>query len=268
MEKNLLQQVTSQITAVPPGQLASYTQSLTREDQKVFDLQLRSPELSKYGETELKTVVALLISSISIITGWRIPDDEDYIRELHEQFLLKVKESYSSLNPDEIKYAFRQNSTVKDWGKVFNLILIDEVLTPYLKTRKEVNDFVASKEIRDRKLLTDNTQSDWRELCELNYQQFLTRSYNSDLWPWQMYDEFVKAGMMQDSVYIDFLEMAFNRLTDIPRATQQDKELAIEVKAEGTRHHAVIEKAKRLACRYLFHVAKERHYKNLFYETI
>jgi hypothetical protein len=46
---------------------------------------------------------------------------------------------YSSLNVQEIEYAFRSfGSSVKDWGKSINLTLIDEVLRPYLHKRAEV----------------------------------------------------------------------------------------------------------------------------------
>lgn len=225
----------------------------------MFELQFKGTTLSNLGELELKSTIATLMVSISIITGWKIPDDEYYMNELLEQTILKAKESYGSLNPEEIKFAFRQNTAIKEWGKPFNLILLDEVLQPYLRQRASINSLVSMKQVSEKQL-TYNTESDWRELCELNYQQFLTGKYNIDIWPWQMYDEFVKQGMIEDGVHLERLERAYKRLL----ITLEDAELIFEIKRTGVTHRKVDETAKRLVVEYLYSEAKKMNLKQLF----
>lgn len=79
---------------------------------------------------------ALLIK-IAVITGWVLPVDE-LLNVLVDQFKKKMMESYANCNPEEVEYAFRNfASEVKDWGKQLNLSLIDEVMLPYLRKRRE-----------------------------------------------------------------------------------------------------------------------------------
>lgn len=69
-----------------------------------------------------------------------MPDDKEYIKILIEQFVLKLKESFSNLNFDEILAAFRKNGLgVKDWGKNMNLDLICTVLADYTNSRIEAS---------------------------------------------------------------------------------------------------------------------------------
>ena len=80
-----------------------------------------------------------LLLKVHVITGWVIPDTR-LMNILVDQFEKKLMEDYSSLNTEEIEYAFRKGGTiVKDWGKGMNLSLIDEVLSPYLNNRLRVS---------------------------------------------------------------------------------------------------------------------------------
>jgi len=100
---------------------------------------------------ELKMAVKRLLLKLNFITGWALYDDPDDQAILDEQFELKLKESYPTVNLDEIEYAFRNNTGVKDWGKSINLSLIDEVMIPYLSHRAEVSkieeQLMAKKEL-------------------------------------------------------------------------------------------------------------------------
>src|SRR5690606_31250336 len=62
-----------------------------------------------------------------------------YRQILRDQFRQKLLESYPTVNCDEVEYAFRKNTDVKDWGKKMNLALIDEVMIPYLAERSEAS---------------------------------------------------------------------------------------------------------------------------------
>ena len=88
--------------------------------------------------TLLKNAKALLLR-IHVITGWLLPSDE-FLGILVDQFQKKLQESYPNVNTDEIEAAFRKNSSsVKDWGKSFNLGLLDQVIVPYLEERYEIS---------------------------------------------------------------------------------------------------------------------------------
>lgn len=77
-----------------------------------------------------------LLLKIHVITGWVIPERDELLNILVDQFQKKLTEDYGNLNVDEIEYAFRKSgTTIRDWGKAMNLTLIDEVLIPYTKQR-------------------------------------------------------------------------------------------------------------------------------------
>lgn len=83
--------------------------------------------------------VKRLLLKLNFITGWALYDDPEDQEILDQQFELKLQESYPTVNLDEIEYAFRNNTGVKDWGKSINLSLIDEVMIPYLAHRAEIS---------------------------------------------------------------------------------------------------------------------------------
>lgn len=79
-----------------------------------------------------------LLVKIHVITGWVI--DEALKDVLNDQFRKHLIESYPVMNVDEIEYAFRKKgTTTKDWGKTFNLALVDEVLIPYCEERMRLS---------------------------------------------------------------------------------------------------------------------------------
>ena len=89
-------------------------------------------------EAVFKAAWAVLIK-LHVITGWNIPPEEAIQKELVKQFSLKLMESYGLVNSEEMEYAFRHNTEVKDWGKAMNLNLIDEVMVPYMAKRFDVS---------------------------------------------------------------------------------------------------------------------------------
>ena len=108
---------------------------LEPEDRKVIELKYVSKQIGTMNEVEVLTWAKALLLKIHVITGWVIPEDDNLLNILVDQFQKKMVESYGNVNPDEIEYAFRNNDAVKDWGKNMNLNLIDEVMRPYLNRR-------------------------------------------------------------------------------------------------------------------------------------
>lgn len=90
-----------------------------------------------------KTATDILLVSISVSTGWKLPN-EPLLSLLQNEFMEKLEEDYLSLTPAEIKYAFRNASQVKNWGLDFNLNLLDQVLSVYINRRAEVRKTYAS----------------------------------------------------------------------------------------------------------------------------
>lgn len=83
---------------------------------------------------DLLTAVHVILLKLHVITGWNMPPNE-MLDILIDQLSKKLIERYPLVNADEMEFAFRNNSTVKDWGKSMNLNLIDEVMIPYLERR-------------------------------------------------------------------------------------------------------------------------------------
>ena len=88
---------------------------------------------------ELLTEAAKCLLSIHVITGWVLPDDKNYVKELTNEFRLKLAEDFETLNFSEIKYAFRRAAGKKDWGKNMNLALLSEVLAEYSDERRRAS---------------------------------------------------------------------------------------------------------------------------------
>lgn len=107
------------------------------------------------------------ILKIHVITGWVVPANE-LVNVLIDQFQKKMIESYPTINPDELEYAFRTyGTTVKDWGKQMNLSLVDEVLIPYMAARQTVSQIEEQAKPllieAPKEDLSDITMKDWME---------------------------------------------------------------------------------------------------------
>lgn len=82
----------------------------------------------------------LLLTKVSVITGWKLPKDQSILTILTDQFAKKLIEDYPLLNFDEMEYAIRSKSTiVNNWGQDVNLSLIDKVLIPYSIERSDLS---------------------------------------------------------------------------------------------------------------------------------
>lgn len=99
-----------------------------------------APCFAKMSGEQLELAADNILMKLHVITGWQMPQNELFQDELARQLSLKLKESYPTVNIVEIEFAFRNNTTVKDWGKNMNLALIDEVMIPYLNDRSEASE--------------------------------------------------------------------------------------------------------------------------------
>ncbi len=141
-------------------------------EKKVIELKYQSLPFGKMNIAELKISASALLIKISLITGWSLYEDPENHGILKEQFQLKIVESYPNVNVDEMLYAFRQNTTVKDWGKSMNLALIDEVMVPYLEHRFEVSKLEESLNKPQLPAPVEEVMSD-EEFIELNKNIYL-----------------------------------------------------------------------------------------------
>jgi hypothetical protein len=141
-------------------------------------------------ENEIHFLSKGLLLKLNVITGWALPDAE-YLIVLLDQFRKKMIESYSTVNADEVEYAFRTFGTqVKDWGKQMNLSLIDEVMIPYLAQRSEVSKIEEQKKVElppSKEDMSDEAMEKW--LIDLKAQKT-----PFDLLPAQLYQWMVDKG--------------------------------------------------------------------------
>lgn len=138
-------------------------------------LKYKSKQIAVMDSGETGRWSKALLLKIHVITGWVIPGNE-LMNILVDQFEKKLIETYGSLNPDEIEYAFRTTgTTVEDWGKSMNLNLLDKVLLPYLQNRialSEVEEKQATKP--ESKIYTDEELlNQKREETQYCYKRYL-----------------------------------------------------------------------------------------------
>lgn len=120
------------------------------------------------SQDEIKISASKLILKINFITGWALREDQESQQFFKEEFELKLVESYPTVNLDEMIFAFRNNTTVKDWGKYMNLALIDEVMIPYLQQRREVSKIEEQEKIKELPAPKDDPMTD-EEFIEMNF---------------------------------------------------------------------------------------------------
>lgn len=112
---------------------------LGSDEIEVIKNKYAGKRIDAMSDPELLPATIECLKRIHIITGWNLPDDSSYIKLLSEEFLNKLKESFSMLNFSEITFAFRKNVGIKDWGKNMNLDLICNVLALFCDERLKVS---------------------------------------------------------------------------------------------------------------------------------
>lgn len=143
------------------------------------------------SQDELYFSSQTLLLKISAITGWTIPLSE-MMDILIDQFQKTLCEKYQFTNIEEFEYAFRSRGLeIKDWGKSLNLGLIDEVMMPYLESRKEISRFEESNltkmQIEEKKELTADEWDEWINDA---------KNYPFEILPTAIYDFLEKQGSL------------------------------------------------------------------------
>lgn len=134
----------SQLTKANQQALTNYSKNfvpisaLSKEENKTLEVKYASRRFDQMTLPEAALSAKVVLLKIHVITGWVLPEAE--MRNiLIDQMAKKLTEAYGNVNADEVEFAFRNNTTVKDWGKAMNLAMIDEVMLPYLFRRSELS---------------------------------------------------------------------------------------------------------------------------------
>lgn len=146
-------------------------------------------------DTEIIIASDNLLMKVFAITGWSMPDDDILADELSRQLSLKLKECYPNYNHLEIEFAFRNyGGTVKDWGKNFNLSLLDEVMAPYVSHRLEVSQ--QEERLNTPKMTLNNSITTEAEMLQ-DIEDFENRKgVTIDSIPPYIYDYLLKVGKL------------------------------------------------------------------------
>jgi hypothetical protein len=167
--------------------------NLTNEEKNVLILKYKSKQYGKMTDVEILLSAKIAIFKIGVITGWQAPVQEQ-LEVLIDQFTKKLREGYSNVNADELEFAFRSNSTVKDWGKSMNLALIDEVMAPYLEARHSISRIEETANKPPQKAIEDIKMTD-SELLTATFETYkILPNYN--FIPESVYAYLVGAGKL------------------------------------------------------------------------
>lgn len=177
-----------------------------KQENKILNLKYSAKPFGSLNEDDLKLTVYKLFFTINAITGWQMPEPE-ICDILIEQLMKKLEESFPKVNYNEVEYAFR-NTSVKDYGKNFNLFIFDEVIEGYLKIRKEES----LKEEQKKPVLSlpyqetlEEKLNDIKEYCDRDD----INIKNIYLIPIYLYDDIIKLGLynpsqeIKDKIYND-----------------------------------------------------------------
>lgn len=190
-----------------------------------------------------------------------------------------IYKKYTGLTIDEIQLAFEKAVSgeleidTANCYENFSCEYFGKIMAAYKKwASKTFNENQMYNEPQTENLLP--MQADWKELVEVNYQQYLTGTYNAMLWPWQMYDECVKVGYIEENAFEDYLDRAMfetgNRLenerNECIKSGQVKEVRALKEQIETLQEtdDQIIHMAKKLAVLTLFRTAKEKQYTHLF----
>lgn len=182
------------------------------EENKMIQLKYSAPKIRELNDTELRIRVKSLLLKINVITGWALPQNEAIMIVLKDQLQKKLIEDYPDLNVEEIEYAFRHSGTnIEDWGKEFNLNLIDKVLWPYEIKRRRLSEEEEKKQPppEKRPYNPDEVLNQYRSEIETAFQA-IRKGYKPII---HIYfaETLIQDGLMQEGANIhEFLSWAVN----------------------------------------------------------
>jgi hypothetical protein len=173
-------------------------QTLTPEETEVYNVKYASPIISKMQPVQILQAVRISLYKINVVTGWKLPDDEDYLNVLIEEFCKKLTQQYKNLNFDEIQYSIRTYGTqIKDWGKSINLSLIDEAITIYLDERRRVSIIEEQKKQLPPAAAQPLTDADYLEWVTDTETMYNKGVLSVALLPVPIYDYLDRSGILK-----------------------------------------------------------------------
>lgn len=128
--------------AQPTSSLQNYVNAIPESAPEKAILQVKYSAIPfvKMDAAQIYDSAAIALLKIFVITGWEMPSG-DLKKILVDQLAKHLRESYLTVNMNEIEYAFRQfGTTTKDWGKSLNLSLFDEVMCHYMEKRRQASE--------------------------------------------------------------------------------------------------------------------------------
>jgi hypothetical protein len=223
-----------------------------------------------------------LIKQAMLMVGLKVSEIVQ-TSDLEKQIIVDfLKRNFDTLTTAEFVLAFEMAVLGKldceaNCYQNFSIAYISKILTAYRQW--------ANKTYNDNRHILEATElpqlppckTDWKEYCELTYQQFLTGNYNTDVWALEMYQELESCGFFILSSYEDFeadaecklLKMLENKLFDAKLRGNKNEVEAInkkmnEINLAETSHIDVINLAKKDCVIAFFEEAKNAGYKNIF----
>jgi hypothetical protein len=252
--------------------LLQNSKTLPDQVKRVLAVKYADKPFSQLSEIEKEAHSIALLLKINVVTGWPVPESDEETNILAEQLKLYLVENWENYNVDEIMYAIRGYATVlNNWGKNMNLSLIGKALSDYEHERSDVSAMEATQQPLTTNLLT--MQADWKELCEMYYQDYLNNKFHLTVMPYQLYDEFVSCKMMAEDAYEDYLEESQTNICmalkieiaeNINENAKHQIQQSIDKIMNGEDEFKVINYAKKLAVQFLYKTAKEIGFINLF----
>lgn len=189
------------------------------QEKTQLELKYAAKRFGLMSLEELDLAANKLLIKIAIITGWTPPSSvlqEEMIAQLRK----KMAESYQNLNMEEAEYAFRNKGlNVKDWGKVINLAMIDDVLMPFLDNRFDIS--AQEEKIRGQVLLKQEDQKllDTPAMSEEEWQEWLLdiAKYPLNKIPTSSYDYLGRTGqiVLTNDEKHDYMERSIAHLSGI-----------------------------------------------------
>lgn len=251
---------------------------LTRHEKLLLNAKYEKPRIAKMNEDELQKNTKGLLFKIHIITGWTLPEDKYYLSVMIEQLYKKLIEEYEEFNISEIEFAFRNFGTsIKDWGKNFNLQLFDEVMNIYKSHRATISDFEEkiNLKLEITKPSDDEILNMKREVVEDRYQSFLTGKSSFVLFPPDGIETLIEDGYCEKDLYKTFFEKAKIDLSKSYKKQIEDAQIngrgniiyQLENKLADLLEEdnsEVILMAKRMALLYCFNEFKKAGFKIIY----
>ena len=187
-----------------------WTPSKIGKDVTMLQKSIAAPKFEFLEEKDIRSAIkySMLMVGLKQI-------EIDAFSEIEKQLFVNfLKNHFSSLTIEEYKNAFELAILGKLPLKVedvncyqnFSIAYVSKILSAYREwANKTYNDnrHVLEKPIELPKALMPSI--DWKEYCELSYQQFKKGNYNTDTWAINsMYKEFLNVGYIAKNLIEDY----------------------------------------------------------------